>query len=110
MRCHMKNNFARLGLLIWFLLCLFTSPVQAAMPKGIYIMQSTMEDTKTITYLIDRAKKVGITTIVVDLDLPSKKYQQNVAMLKNNNITYIARIIMYPDCGTTEQIASDSYL
>lgn len=105
----MKNNFARFGLLIWFFLCLFTSPVNASLPKGIYITQETMENTKYITYLVNRAKKVGINTFVVDLELPSKRYQQNVALLKDNNITYIARIIMFPGGGTPEQIASESY-
>ncbi|HSW68702.1 MAG TPA: putative glycoside hydrolase [Gammaproteobacteria bacterium] len=105
----MKNNFARFGLLIWFFLCLFTSPVNAFTPKGIYITQETMEDTKYITYLVNRAKKVGINTFVVDLELPSKRYQQNVALLKDNNIIYIARIIMFPGGGTPEQIASEAY-
>ena len=107
----MKNT-CQLGFLIWLLLCLFTlvQPARADIPKGIYIAQSTMEDTKTITYLINRAKKVGIGTFVVDLELPSKKYQQNIALLKKNNIQYVARIIMFPGGGTPEQIASSAYL
>lgn len=106
----MKNN-NKLGLLIGLLLCLFTlaGPVNASMPKGIYITQQTMEDTKYITYLINRAKKVGIGTFVVDLELPSKKYQQNVALLKEKGIKYVARIIMFPGGGTPEQIASATY-
>ena len=107
----MKINYSQLGLLIWFSLCFLAlaQPAAAGMPKGIYISQTTMEDTKYITYLIQRAKKVGIDTFVVDLEIPSKKYQQNIALLKNNNITYVARIIMYPGGGTPEQIASESY-
>lgn len=107
----MKDNLVRLGLLIWLFLCIFiiAKPANASMPKGIYITQGTMEDTKYITYLIERAKKVGISTFVVDLELPSKKYQQNIALLKNNNIIYIARIIVFPGGGTPEQIASAAY-
>lgn len=107
----MKNNWVRLGLLIWLLLCLFSlaTPVSASMPKGIYITQQTMEDTKYISYLISRAKKVGINTFVVDLELPSQKYQQNIALLKDNKIIYIARIIMFPGGGTPEQIESATY-
>lgn len=107
----MKSNWLRLKLLIWLSLGLFilAKPVNAAIPKGIYISQETMEDTKYITYLIQRAKKVGINTFVVDLELPSKKYQQNISLLKNNNITYVARIIMFPGGGTPEQIASETY-
>jgi len=106
----MKNNH-RFGLLIWLSFCLFslTEPVNAGIPKGIYITQATMEDTKYITYLIDRSKKVGIGTFVVDLELPSEKYQQNIALLKKNGIKYIARIIMFPGGGTPEQIASAAY-
>jgi hypothetical protein len=107
----MKNTFSKSGLIIWLVICLLTlaRPVSASLPKGIYITQATMEDTKYISYLIERAKKVGITSFVVDLELPSKKYQQNVALLKNNNISYIARIIMFPGGGTPEQIASATY-
>ena len=106
----MKINNTRLGLLICLSLCLFTlsSPVNA-LTKGIYIAQGTIEDTKYIMYLIQRAKKVGINSFVVDLELPSKKYEQNITLLKQNKIQYIARIIMYPGGGTPEQIASDSY-
>jgi len=107
----MKSNCARLKLLIWLVLCLFAlmPAANASMPKGIYITQQTMEDTKYITYLIERAKKVGITTFVVDLELPSAQYQKNIALLKSNNIMYVARIIMYPGGGTPEQIASEAY-
>lgn len=111
MRYHMKINYARLGLLIWFTLLLFTisGPVNA-LTKGIYITQATIEDTKYFTYLINRAKKAGISTFVVDLEIPSKRYEQNIALLKQNNIQYIARIIMFPGGGTREQITSQPYL
>ena len=74
--------------------------------KGIYISQETAEDTKYFTYLIGRAKKVGINTFIVDLELPSKKYAQNMQLLKDNGINYIARIIVFPGGGTKEQVAS----
>lgn len=107
----MKNHFVGLILFIGFSFGLFSlsTLANAGMPKGIYIAQATMEDTKYITYLIERSKKVGITSFVVDLELPSKKYQKNIGLLKKNNITYIARIIMFPGGGTPEQIASEAY-
>jgi hypothetical protein len=77
--------------------------------KGIYISQSTAEDTPYFIYLINRAKKVGINTFIVDLELPSKRYADNVQLLKENGIHYIARIIVYPGGGTKEQVASLSY-
>jgi hypothetical protein len=77
--------------------------------KGIYISQATAEDTPYFTYLINRAKKVGINTFIVDLELPSKKYANNMQLLKENGIRYVARIIVYPGGGTREQVASLPY-
>jgi hypothetical protein len=72
--------------------------------KGIYVTQTSLENTAFINYLIKRAKASGIDTFVVDLELPSKRYQKNIALLKANNIKYVARIIMFPDGGTPEKI------
>jgi hypothetical protein len=72
--------------------------------KGIYVTQWNLENTTFLNYLIKRAKAAGIDTFVVDLELPSKRYQQNVALLKQNNIQYVARIIMFPGGGTATQI------
>lgn len=99
---------------IWALVSLLSffgisSIANAALVKGIYITQSTLENTSTINYLITQAKKSGIDTFIVDLERPSKLYQNNIALLKSNNITYVARIVMYPDGGTHEQITSESY-
>jgi hypothetical protein len=86
-----------------------TPASKGKMIKGIYISQTTAEDTKYFSYLINRAKKVGITTFIVDLELPSKKYAQNMQLLKENGIHYVARIIMFPGGGTKEQVASIPY-
>lgn len=81
-----------------------------AMAKGIYISQETMEDTKYISYLIDHAKKVGIHTFIVDLELPSKQYQKNIQLLKQNNIAYTARIIIFPNNGgKPSEVKSEAY-
>lgn len=72
--------------------------------KGIYVTQWNLENTTFLNYLIKRAKAAGINTFVVDLELPSKRYQQNIALLKQNNIQYVARIIMFPGGGTPAQI------
>lgn len=77
--------------------------------KGIYISQTTLEDTDYFNYLIKNAKSVGINTFVIDLDIPSKRYQKNIAFLKQNNIRYIARIVMFPGGGTEQQITSEAY-
>lgn len=77
--------------------------------KGIYITQSTMEDTPYITYLIQKSRSVGINTFVVDLEAPSKKYARNVKLLKANDITFVARITIFPNGGTPEQVTSEAY-
>ena len=77
--------------------------------KGIYISQTTAEDTKYFTYLIERSKKVGINTFIVDLELPSKRYAQNIQLLKDNGIHYVARNIVFPGGGTKKQVASIEY-
>lgn len=77
--------------------------------KGIYITQTTVEDTPYFRYLINQAKAVGINTFVVDLELPSKRYQRNIELLKVNHINYVARITIFPNGGTPEQVESQAY-
>lgn len=72
--------------------------------KGIYVTQSSLENTAFLNYLIKRAKAAGIDTFVVDLEKPSKRYEENIELLKDNHIKYVARIIMFPDGGTPEKI------
>lgn len=107
----MYKFHARLAFLIFLTMMLFFhgGNASAALTKGIYITQSTLENTTLINYLIGRAKKVGITTFIVDLDQPSSRYQTNIQLLKNNNISYVARITMFPGGGTPAQVHSESY-
>lgn len=77
--------------------------------KGIYLTQTTLENTAYLTYLIDHSKAVGITTFVIDMEKPSKKYEKNIALLKNNGIQYIARVVVFPEGGKPDQIASPVY-
>lgn len=72
--------------------------------KGIYVTQWNLENTAFLNYLIKRAQSAGINTFVVDLEKPSKRYKENVALLKSNHIRYVARIVMFPDGGTPSQI------
>lgn len=77
--------------------------------KGIYLTQSTVENADYLKYLVDHAKEVGISTFVADLEIPSKLYQKNIKILKDNHITYIARVVMFPNGGKPEQITSPAY-
>lgn len=72
--------------------------------KGIYITQWNLENTNFISHLIKRAKAAKIDTFIIDLEKPSKRYKENIALVRNNNIHYVARIVMFPDGGTKAQI------
>lgn len=105
------TNPVRLALMAVFSFMLFCmSSISVAMVKGIYVSQPTFEDTKYLNYLITRAKKSGINTFVVDMELPSKTYQNNLALLKSNNINYVARVTIFPNGGgKPEQVTSEAY-
>lgn len=96
-------------LLLTFLLLPWSGPIFATLIKGIYITQSTLENTSRINYLIKRAKAAGIGAFIVDLDVPSKRYMQNIQLLKNSHINYIARIVVFPDGGTPDKVKSQAY-
>lgn len=105
-----KNNVLRRKLsrhVATFLLLaasFFAVNAYALMTKGIYLTQYTLEDTPYLNYLIQHSKEVGINTFIVDLERPSKRYQENIALLKKNNISYVARIVMFPGGGTRAQV------
>ncbi|HEX4045076.1 MAG TPA: hypothetical protein VHZ76_05355, partial [Gammaproteobacteria bacterium] len=99
----MTTKCTRMAFLL-ILLFFFASISYAGSIKGIYITQSSLENTKLINYLIENAKAAGIDTFVVDLEIPSKRYRENIALLKENNIKYVARIVMFPDGGTRAQV------
>jgi hypothetical protein len=81
-----------------------TSPI-----KGIYLTQYSLENTAFLNNLIRNAQAAGINTFVVDLEKPSKRYQANLALLKENNIEYVARIVMFPDGGTHDKISNPDF-
>src|SRR3990167_365676 len=105
--CHLHRKLALSLLAAILLFC--SSFAHAALVKGIYITQSTLENRAYLSYLIERAKAVGIDTFIVDLERPSKKYRANIVLLKQNNITYVARIVMFPNGGTPAEISSEAY-
>jgi hypothetical protein len=78
--------------------------------RGIYISMDTAETTKKFTYLIEKAKATGINTFVVDFSRPSKIFTRNIALLKENNIHYVARIVVFPPHGADHsQMFSEAY-
>lgn len=94
-------------LLLVFLLLL---PVFAAAEiKGIYITQSTLENSKRLMYLIDKAKATGINTFVVDFQKLTKAYQKNIVLVKQNNLRYVARIVIFTDGGSAAEVSSQAH-
>ena len=78
--------------------------------KGIYITQSTGENGSKLQNLIHQSKKVGINTFIIDLNNPSITLYHNVQKVRENNIRYIARIVVFPGGATKDQIFSIRYL
>lgn len=76
---------------------------------GIYISQSTLENTRQIAYLIRRAKETGINAFVIDFNIMSKRYAKNITLVHNSQIKYVARIVMFPHGGTDGQVRSQAY-
>lgn len=106
----MYKIHARLAFLVFLsMLLFFHNGSASAMVKGIYLTQSTLEDTNKLNYLIERSKKVGISTFIVDMEIASSRYAKNIQLLKNNNISYVARITIFPGGGTREQVHSEAY-
>lgn len=108
----MRKSITRLALYLLlplFFVFSFWQSCFAGLVKGIYISQETLENTALIKDIISNAKEVGIDTFIVDLELLGKRYERNIALLKENNIHYVARITMFPGGGTAEQIASEAY-
>ncbi len=94
-----------------FLTCLLfiSTAAVAGTIKGIYVTQYNFENTAFLTSLIKNAKASGIDTFVVDLEIISNQYAKNVQLLKENNIKYVARIVMFPGGGTSEQVKNPAY-
>lgn len=106
----MYKFHARLAFLVFLsMLLFFHNGTASAMVKGIYLTQTTLEDTTKLNYLIDRSKQVGISTFIVDLEKPSARYGKNIQLLKDNNIHYVARITIFPGGGTRDQVHSQAY-
>lgn len=101
----MIKNIARM-LALFCSLMMVTSISYAGKVKGIYLTQYSVENTAFLNHLIKNAKAAGIDTFVVDYEIPSKRYRDNIALLKENNIKYVARIVMFPGGGTPDVIRS----
>jgi hypothetical protein len=93
-------------LLFWSLVFISST---ASAAKGIYLTQYSLENTAFLNYLIKHAKASGIDTFVVDMEIPSQRYHDNIDLVQDNGIKYVARIVMFPDGGTPDKVKSPAY-
>lgn len=105
----MRTSLLKFILLGFFIFCITLPQAAFAWVKGIYINQESLENTNYLTYLIKQAKSVGIDTFVIDLNKMTAKYQQNIRLVTDNNIRYVARIIIFRNGGTDAQVLSEPY-
>lgn len=102
-----KNLISQIILLVGLMILPFTGQ---AFVKGIYVTQPTLESTRTIKYLIAQAKAVGISTFVIDYWGMNRLTRQNIALVKQNGLRYVARITMFPYGAEPAQVKSEVYL
>ena len=95
----------KLRIILFLSLLFFTTSVTAQI-KGIYLTQYTLENTAFLSYLIKHARASGIDTFVVDIEKPTNRYRNNIELLKENQIKYVARIVIFPDGGTHDTVKS----
>jgi hypothetical protein len=72
--------------------------------KGIYVQQLTAQDPLRLRELIDKAKKAGFNTFVVDLWRRSPQYVEAIETIKSAGLHYVPRITIFPDGARREQI------
>ena len=72
--------------------------------KGIYVQQLTAQDPSRLRELIDKAKKAGFNTFVVDLWRRSPKYVKAIETIKAAGLHYVPRVTIFPDGARREQI------
>lgn len=102
----MKNVIFRFFLLITFFLI---SNNCFAYVKGIYLTQSTAENTQKVNYFIQQARATGINTFVIDTNNKNSRFAANIARIQQNNIHYVARVVVFPDGGLASHIKSRDY-
>lgn len=91
---------------IFPLIVIFSFSTAKAWDTGIYLTQYMIENPKKLNYLLSEAKATGINTFVVDHDYYSKHYAPAVAKIKAAGIKVVARIVVFTNGGTAEQVHS----
>ncbi len=95
----MTIKFIRMALIALVMMC-FTTVTLAGGVKGIYLTQYTAENDKLLNHLIENSKKSGIDTFVIDMDRPSKALRDNLGLVKQSGLKYVARVVVFPNGGS----------
>lgn len=95
--------------LLIILSLLVVLPTAYAWDKGIYVTQSSVENTRTLNYLIYRSHETGINTFVIDMKHYSNAYARNIKLVHDSGIKYVARIVVFPRGGYDAQVKSKNY-
>ncbi|EKD78046.1 MAG: hypothetical protein ACD_42C00066G0002 [uncultured bacterium] len=86
-------------------LIVFVFAVQAnAFSRGIYLTQDTVQNKVKLAHLIQQAKKYGIDTFVIDINIRNKHYPAAIKTVLDNGIQYVARVVVFPHGATRAQI------
>ncbi len=93
-----------LTVLLFFFSSLFIPSCALAFQKGIYVTQWTAMNDKKFKRLVERAKKAGINTFIVDYVKYSKRYHRNLKLLDKHDIRHVARIVMFPGGANASQM------
>jgi hypothetical protein len=78
--------------------------------RGIYVQQLTAQDPRRLRELIDKAKKAGLNTFVVDLWSRSPDYVTAIETIENAGLHYVPRVTIFRDGARPEQIANRALL
>lgn len=93
--------------LLFLLIASTLAPVWAlASSRGIYLTQSTAENTPMVKSLIQQARASGVDTFVVDVGGRSSTYQNNIGLMRANGIHYVARVVVFPLGGSAAEVKS----
>ncbi|MFN3235103.1 MAG: putative glycoside hydrolase [Gammaproteobacteria bacterium] len=95
------------GILLLLLTLMFSQCF--AIQKGIYVTQSSLENTAFITTLIQQAKAAGINTFVIDLNRPSARYRTNIKKVLDAHLKYVVRLVVFPHGGTAAQVRNPAF-
>lgn len=77
--------------------------------RGIYISELMLLTKPRFEQIFNEARQAKIDTLIVDINRPSEAYANQIRKIKEANMRYVARVVMFPGGGNAEQIHSKNY-